>query len=140
MMTADALIAARDPRGFRPLSLGRLDGAWVFASETCALDLIGATHERDIEPGEVVVIRRGRLRSLRPFRAERSTFCIFEHIYFARPDSNLNGHNVYDRRSSAARSRASIRCRPTSWCPVLTRAIPRRSASPRKRASPTSRR
>ncbi|MEE9608241.1 MAG: class II glutamine amidotransferase, partial [Myxococcota bacterium] len=60
MLTADALIAVRDPHGFRPLSLGRLDGAWVAASETCALDLIGASHERDLDPGEVVVIRRGR--------------------------------------------------------------------------------
>ena len=73
VLAGDALIAARDPHGFRPLSLGRLDGAWVAASETCALDLIGATFERDVEPGEVVVIRRGRLRSLRPFRREPST-------------------------------------------------------------------
>lgn len=103
MLTGDALIAARDPNGFRPLSLGRLDGAWVVASETCALDLIGATHERDLDPGEVVVIRRGRLRSLRPFRAEKSHFCIFENIYFARPDSNLNGNNVYDFRKELGR-------------------------------------
>jgi amidophosphoribosyltransferase len=106
MMTADALVAARDPRGFRPLSLGRLDGGFVIASETCALDLIGATHERDLEPGEVVVIRRGRLRSLRPFRSEPESFCIFEHIYFARPDSNLNGHNVYEFRKELGRTLA----------------------------------
>jgi amidophosphoribosyltransferase len=106
MMTQDALVAARDPRGFRPLSLGRLDGAWVAASETCALDLIGASHERDLEPGEVVVIRRGRLRTLRPFRSEPESFCIFEHIYFARPDSNLNGHNVYDFRKELGRTLA----------------------------------
>jgi amidophosphoribosyltransferase len=95
VLAGDALIAARDPHGFRPLSLGRLDGAWIAASETCALDLIGASFERDVEPGEVVVIRRGRLRSLRPFRKEPTRFCIFEQIYFARPDSQLNGHNVY---------------------------------------------
>jgi amidophosphoribosyltransferase len=95
VMAADAMIAARDPHGFRPLSLGRLDGAWVAASETCALDLIGASFERDVEPGEVVVIRRGRLRSLHPFRKEPERFCIFEQIYFARPDSQLNGNNVY---------------------------------------------
>src|SRR6185295_5312635 len=81
-------------------------GGYVIASETCALDLIGATHDRDLEPGEVVVIRRGRLRSLRPFRAERETFCIFEHIYFARPDSNLNGHNVYEFRKELGRTLA----------------------------------
>ena len=104
MLTADALIAARDPSGFRPLSLGRLDGAWVAASETCALDLIGADHERDLEPGAVVVIRRGRLRTLRPFKpVERESFCIFEHIYFARPDSNLHGNNVYTFRKELGR-------------------------------------
>ncbi|MEM7408650.1 MAG: amidophosphoribosyltransferase [Myxococcota bacterium] len=106
MMTHDALVAARDPRGFRPLSLGRLDGAWVLASETCAFDLIGATHERDLAPGEMVVIRRGRLRSLHPFRAEPESFCIFEHIYFARPDSNLIGHNVYEFRKELGRTLA----------------------------------
>jgi len=96
MLTHDALMAVRDPHGFRPLVLGRLDGAWVVASETCALDLIGATVERHLDPGEVVVIRRGRLRSLRPFpKPEREAFCIFEYIYFARPDSNLQGGNVY---------------------------------------------
>ncbi|MCH2173279.1 amidophosphoribosyltransferase [Myxococcota bacterium] len=107
VLTSDTLIAARDPHGFRPLSLGRLDGAWVAASETCALDLIGATHERDLEPGELVVIRRGRIRSLRPFQrdpAER--FCIFEHIYFARPDSVLNGHSVYAFRKELGRALA----------------------------------
>ena len=103
-LTNDALIAARDPSGFRPLSLGRLDGAWVAASETCALDLIGATFERDVEPGEMVVIRRGRLRALRPFKAAtREAFCIFEYIYFARPDSNLNGENVYAYRKELGR-------------------------------------
>jgi amidophosphoribosyltransferase len=103
-LTSDALIAARDPSGFRPLSLGRLDGAWVAASETCALDLIGATFERDVEPGEMVVIRRGRLRTLRPFKtATRESFCIFEYIYFARPDSNLNGENVYAYRKELGR-------------------------------------
>jgi amidophosphoribosyltransferase len=104
LLTDDALIGARDPSGFRPLSLGRLDGAWVLASETCALDLIGAKFERDIEPGEVVVIRRGRLRSLRPMaRAASERFCIFEFIYFARPDSNIMNHNVYAFRKELGR-------------------------------------
>ena len=104
MLTPDAMIAARDPHGFRPLSLGRLDGAWVAASETCALDLIGASFERDLDPGEVVVIRRGRLRTLRPFTpAPRESFCIFEYIYFARPDSNLNRQNVYVYRKELGR-------------------------------------
>ena len=107
MLTEDALIGARDPSGFRPLTLGRLDGSWVLASETCALDLIGATFERDIEPGEVVVIRRGRLRSLRPLaRRADEHFCVFEYIYFARPDSNLLGHNVYAYRKALGRALA----------------------------------
>jgi amidophosphoribosyltransferase len=107
LLARDALIAARDPLGFRPLSLGRLDGAWVAASETCALDLIGATHERDVEPGEVVVIRKGRLRSLKPFpAAKQQRFCVFEYIYFARPDSNLNRHTVYEFRKELGRALA----------------------------------
>ena len=104
LLTDDALIAARDPHGFRPLSIGRKDGAYVLSSETCALDLIGAVHERDVEPGEVVVIRRGRLRSIRLLAREaKEHFCIFEHIYFARPDSNLVGHNVYAYRKELGR-------------------------------------
>ncbi len=107
MLTDDALIATRDPDGFRPLSLGRLGSAYVIASETCAFDLIGATYERDIEPGEVVVIRRGRLRSLRPFaRVEREHFCVFEFVYFARPDSNLLRANVYSFRKELGRALA----------------------------------
>ncbi len=104
LLTDDAMIAARDPNGFRPLSLGRLGSSYVLASETCALDLIGAEYERDIEPGEVAVIRRGRLRSLRPFaRAASEHFCIFEFIYFARPDSNLLRSNVYAYRKELGR-------------------------------------
>jgi len=104
MLTDDGLVAARDGYGFRPLVLGRLGKAWVLSSETCALDLIGAEYERDVEPGEVVVIRRGRLRSLWPFPpAPRGAFCVFEHIYFARPDSNVAGHNVYLFRKELGR-------------------------------------
>ncbi len=107
LLTRDSLVVARDPNGFRPLSLGRLDGSWVVASETCALDLIGARFERDFEPGEVAVIRRGRIRSLRPFGgASRDTFCVFEYIYFARPDSNLMRHNVYAFRKELGRTLA----------------------------------
>ena len=107
MLSHDALVAARDPNGFRPLVLGRLDGAWVVTSETCALDLIGGRIERYLDPGEVVVIRRGRLRSLRPFpKPERESFCIFEYIYFARPDSNLRGGNVYAFRKDLGRTLA----------------------------------
>jgi len=104
MLTQDALVAARDPSGFRPLVLGRLDGAWIAASETCALDLVGASFERHLDPGEVVVIRRGRVRTLHPFpKPSREAFCIFEYIYFARPDSNLQGGNVYTFRKELGR-------------------------------------
>ncbi len=104
MLADEAVIAARDPNGFRPLSLGRLGNSYVIASETCAFDLVGATFERDIEPGEVIVIRRGRLRSVRPFaRNSKDHFCVFEYIYFARPDSNLNTRNVYAYRKELGR-------------------------------------
>ena len=104
LLTDEVLIAARDPSGFRPLSLGRLGNTYVIGSETCAFDLVGAEFERDIEPGEVVVIRRGRMRSLRPFaRDAKDHFCVFEYLYFARPDSNLNRKNVYTYRKELGR-------------------------------------
>jgi amidophosphoribosyltransferase len=105
-MVDDAIVAARDPHGLRPLSLGRLDGAWIVASETCAFDLIGATYERDVEAGEVVIIRRGRLRSFQPLPRAGERFCVFEHIYFARPDSRVYGHNVYLMRKRLGRELA----------------------------------
>jgi amidophosphoribosyltransferase len=97
--TEDQIIGARDPLGFRPMCLGILDdNAYVIASETCALDLIGARYLRDVEPGEVVFINENGLRSRRFAASGRSAFCIFEFIYFARPDSNIFGHNVYMAR------------------------------------------
>jgi amidophosphoribosyltransferase len=90
----DAIIAARDPWGFRPLVLGRLNGHWVVASETCAFDIIGAKYERDVEPGEVLEITAKGLRSEFPHRKTRHAFCIFEYIYFSRPDSIVFGENV----------------------------------------------
>ena len=98
MMADDCLIAARDPKGFRPLCLGELNGAYVVASETCALDLVEAKYLRDVEPGEIVFIDEAGLRSVKPFPPTRSAFCIFEYIYFARPDSSIFGHNVYQIR------------------------------------------
>lgn len=95
IMTEDQLIGARDPHGFRPMCLGELNGAYILASETCALDLIGAHYIRDIEPGEIMFIDKNGLRSIRPFSQVRPSFCIFEFIYFARPDSNIFGTNVY---------------------------------------------
>ena len=104
MMTKDRLIAVRDPHGFRPLALGRLDDAYVVCSETCAMDLIGATYERDIEPGEVLVISAEGARSLRPFPASAAvSHCVFEHVYFARPDSYVFGKSVNEVRTNLGR-------------------------------------
>src|SRR6266853_1955592 len=92
------VIGVRDPLGVRPLVLGRLGDAWILASETCALDIIGAEFERDVEPGEIVIIVAGGLRSVMPFSHRDSRFCVFEHIYFARPDSIVEGTSVYEAR------------------------------------------
>ncbi len=95
MMTRQKIIAARDPRGFRPLCLGQINGGWVVASETCALDLVGASYVRDIKPGEIIIIDETGVKSLMPFPAVKHAHCIFELIYFARPDSQIFGQNVY---------------------------------------------
>ena len=100
-MTRTKLIGVRDPLGVRPLVLGQLgDGGWALASETCALDIIGADFVREIDPGEMVVIADGKVQSHRPFEQKRSRFCIFEHVYFSRPDSSLGGRSVYETRSA----------------------------------------
>lgn len=93
-MTKDALIAARDPYGFRPLALGRVNKSWVVASESCAFDIIGAKYERDISPGEILLINEDGLKSFSPFKKMKHAFCIFEFIYFSRPDSIIYGENV----------------------------------------------
>ncbi len=96
MMTQDTMIAVRDPDGFRPLCLGRLNnGGWVVASETCALDLIEAEYVRDVEPGEIIIFHADKMKSLYPWPQQDSHFCIFEQVYFARPDSDIFGINVY---------------------------------------------
>ena len=99
IMTQDSLMAVRDPWGFRPLVMGEMEGSVVFASETCAFDLIGASYIRDVEPGELVVVKDGDIKVLKPFEGnfERSQ-CIFEFIYFARPDSSIFGSSVYSVR------------------------------------------
>jgi amidophosphoribosyltransferase len=97
-LTNDSVIGVRDPYGVRPLILGRLGDAWILASETCALDIIGADFVRDIAPGELVVINKDGVTSLRPFPPVKRRFCIFEYIYFARPDSVVEGTSVYEAR------------------------------------------
>jgi amidophosphoribosyltransferase len=106
-MTHDRLIGCRDPLGVRPLVLGRVGEAHVLASETCALDIIGAEFLRDVAPGEMVVITAGKgLESHFPFRPRNSRFCIFEHVYFSRPDSILGGRSVYETREAIGRELA----------------------------------
>src|SRR5947199_2742745 len=100
LLTDHGLIAARDPYGFRPLSLGKIRDAWVVASETCAFDLIGAETIRDIEPGELILIDDKGVQSFFPFPTAKPAMCIFEHIYFARPDSKIYGHTVYATRKA----------------------------------------
>lgn len=98
-LSAEGLIGVRDPYGVRPLVLGRLaDGAYIMASETCALDIIGASFIREVEPGEILTIGQDGLRSYKPFPAIAARPCIFEHVYFSRPDSYLDGFSVYDVR------------------------------------------
>jgi amidophosphoribosyltransferase len=106
LMTDDKLIAFRDPNGFRPLCLGLLDEGYIVASETCALDLIDAQYVRDIDPGEILIIDENGLKSTKPFPKSRKSFCIFEYIYFARPDSNIFGQNVYSVRKQLGKKLA----------------------------------
>ncbi len=106
-LTQNAVIGVRDPLGIRPLVLGQLpSGAWIIASETCALDIVGANFVRDVEPGELIILDHNGLRSIKPFVKSRSRFCIFEYIYFARPDSVMEGTSVYEVRKQIGRELA----------------------------------
>ena len=105
-LTNKKLIGARDPLGIRPLILGELNGAYILCSETCALDIIGAKYIREIENGEVVVISENGVESLRPFPKQPARPCIFEYIYFSRPDSMLGGHSIYEVRKAMGRELA----------------------------------
>lgn len=106
IMVNDELIAARDPYGIRPLVMGKLGDAYIFASETCALDMVGATFIRDIEPGEAVIISEGELRQERFSPPRPPRLCAFEYIYFARPDSIIGGRSVYNARKQMGRQLA----------------------------------
>jgi len=108
ILTGNELIGVRDPHGFRPLSLGRMaSGAWVLASETCAFDLIEAEFVRDVEPGEIVIINQDGVRSVQAFpEQKRRAFCVFEYVYFARPDSTIADRNVYKVRVEMGRQLA----------------------------------
>jgi amidophosphoribosyltransferase len=106
LLTKDSVIGARDPWGFRPLCIGKLGGSYILASETCALDLIDADYIRDVRPGEIVIISEKGLESLMPFPLQRQYSCIFELVYFARPDSNVFERNVYNSRYNLGRQLA----------------------------------
>ena len=111
IILGETLLAARDPRGWRPLALGRLDGAPVFGSETCALDIVGATYERDIAPGEIFAVDASGERSIFPLEKKALMRCVFEHVYFARPDSRIFGGSV-------DRARRELGRRLARDCPV----------------------
>ena len=113
ILSDEGLIAARDPYGLRPLSLGRIKDAYVLASETCAFDLIEAQYIRDVEPGELLLINEKGIHSYKPFPKTRSAFCIFEYVYFARPDSRVFSHTVYEIRKNLGRQLAK-----EAWVPA----------------------
>ena len=100
LMTNKKLVGVRDPFGIRPLVIGKLKKSYIFASETCALDIVGATYIRDVENGEIVIIENDELKSVKPFPTQKPRPCIFEYIYFARPDSVINGKCAYEYRKN----------------------------------------
>ena len=106
LMSENELIAARDPQGFRPLCLGKLDGAYIVASESCVMDLVEAEFIREIEPGELILINQFGMKSFHPFPKTVTKQCVFEHIYFSRPDSYLFGQSVYSTRKLMGRALA----------------------------------
>ena len=106
LMTNKKLVGVRDPFGIRPLVIGKLKNSYIFASETCALDIVGATFIREVENGEIVIIEDEKLKSIKPFPKQKQRPCVFEYIYFARPDSLINGKCAYEYRKSLCRELA----------------------------------
>jgi amidophosphoribosyltransferase len=106
MLTQSTLIGVRDPYGIRPLVIGKIKDSYVFASETCALDIIGAKYVRDVENGEIVLVENNELKSFKPFPTKKVRPCVFEYIYFARPDSLLDGKSAYEHRKNLGKELA----------------------------------
>ena len=100
MLTQSSLIGVRDPYGIRPLVIGKLNNSYVLASETCALDIIGAKFIREVENGEIVLIEKDQIKSVKPFPPKKIRPCVFEYIYFSRPDSILNNKSAYEYRKN----------------------------------------
>ena len=99
-MTNKKLVGVRDPFGIRPLVIGKLKDSYIFASETCALDIVGAKFVREVENGEIVIVENNKLKSIKPFPKQKPRPCVFEYIYFARPDSLINGKCAYEYRKN----------------------------------------
>ena len=138
VMSDNMLIGVRDPLGVRPLVMGKLGDTTLLASETCAFDIVGAEYVRDIEPGEIVMITPEGIRSIKPFAKTPKRFCIFEYVYFSRPDSLSEGRNVSTetrQRIGAELARRGPPSMPTWWCRCRIRAFPPRSVMPSSRAS-----
>ena len=106
MLTQNSLIGVRDPYGIRPLVIGKLGSSYVLASETCALDIIGAKFLREVENGEIVLIENNELKSIKPFPPKKVRPCVFEYIYFARPDSLINNQTAYEHRKNLGKELA----------------------------------
>ena len=106
LMTNKKLVGVRDPFGIRPLVIGKLKGSYIFASETCALDIVGAEFVRELNNGEIAIIEDGKLSSIKPFPKQKSRPCVFEYIYFARPDSLIGGKCAYEYRKNLGRELA----------------------------------
>ena len=124
-LTAEGMIACRDPLGIRPLVMGKLGDAYIFASETVALDVVGATYLRSVEPGEMIIVSEKGLRSHRPFAAVRPRPCIFEHVYFSRPDSIVDGSSVYSVRKQIGAELARENPVEADYCvPVPDSGVP----------------
>ena len=106
MLTQNSLIGVRDPYGIRPLVIGKLGNSYVLASETCAFDIIGAKFVREVENGEIVLIENNELKSIKPFPPKKVRPCVFEYIYFSRPDSLIGGKTAYEHRKNIGRELA----------------------------------
>ena len=129
LMTNKKLVGVRDPFGIRPLVIGKLNNSYIFASETCALDIVGATFVREVDNGEIVIIENNNLSSVKPFPIQKSRPCVFEYIYFARPDSIINGKCAYEYRKKLGSELAKetdlkadlVVPVPDSWCSCSSR-------------------